>query len=625
MRSILFAFFLLIQSQSVFAGTYWVHPYGTAASYAACESATDPGGICVEGNCAGYCAYDQANYNVQPDDVVYLKSGTYIKSGGNDYQYGIVAPRVGGTQSGGACTSKITYQNAPGETVTIIGSGTGMKCIYLTGVSCIKVAGITCQDTPDYAVLISSHYNEISNNIFTSSITEGEVGYSGGSIHLNSSCSPNYDCWNTNNWIHHNTIEKKRNGETCGEGIDLIRIGDDDSERDGADMTAANNYNTIENNVIAYASHSCIDNYGNNNVIRNNYFHNEPWWDGNDSTCNYPNDTYTNTDYNGKYGHRTFQITDGYDRDGTFSIIEGNRFGFGSTNPGNNGADGMDIAAPRNIVRYNSVFGAMNSCVMFKYGWAYTGNGGTYNRFYNNTMFHCGYGNPFYELELAECEAAGGKNCSTTPQALLAVRWYVDETVGNVLKNNLIYDSRRYALSSYDIGYGANSSSSPDGTVLSHNWLTSFGDPSFVNPSLSDATSTTLPDLSLQSASSAIDGNTTSLTLASGAGDNNATLHVDDALYFQDGTWGSSLSDIQADWIAIGTVSNVVQISSIDYATNTITLASAMTWADDAPIWLYKKSDGTRVLYGSAPDYGAYEYDSTPVGQVTGSFGGNLH
>lgn len=30
------------------------------------------------------------------------------------------------------------------------------------------------------------------------------------------------------------------------------------------------------------------------------------------------------------------------------------------------------------------------------------------------------------------------------------------------------------------------------------------------------------------------------------------------------------------------------------------------------------------VLYGSAPDYGAYEYDPGAAPQVTGSFGGNL-
>lgn len=42
------------------------------------------------------------------------------------------------------------------------------------------------------------------------------------------------------------------------------------------------------------------------------------------------------------------------------------------------------------------------------------------------------------------------------------------------------------------------------------------------------------------------------------------------------------------------------------------------------PLWLYKKSDGERVLYGSAPDYGAHEYqDSSPTtstSHASGSF-----
>ena len=101
------------------------------------------------------------------------------------------------------------------------------------------------------------------------------------------------------------------------------------------------------------------------------------------------------------------------------------------------------------------------------------------------------------------------------------------------------------------------------------------------------------------------------MTQANGSGSNSITLIVDDALYFQDGSWGSDLTrgvTMFADWIAIGTVNNKVQISSIDYSTNTITLASAVSWSDNDPIWLYKKSDGTRVLYGAAPEYGAHEF-----------------
>ena len=84
-------------------------------------------------------------------------------------------------------------------------------------------------------------------------------------------------------------------------------------------------------------------------------------------------------------------------------------------------------------------------------------------------------------------------------------------------------------------------------------------------------------------------------------------LKVADAGYFQDG-WGMQDIGVQSDWIAIGEAYNVVQISSIDFETNIITLESPISRSDGDPVWLYKDSDGTRVLYGSAPDIGAYEY-----------------
>jgi hypothetical protein len=168
----------------------------------------------------------------------------------------------------------------------------------------------------------------------------------------------------------------------------------------------------------------------------------------------------------------------------------------------------------------------------------------------------------------------------------------------------------------------------------SNNWCTgtqtggacaAFGDPQFTNPDITNVSSKTLPDLSLKASSGAIDGGTY-LTTATNAGSNSTTLTVADALYFQDGTWGSDLAKasaglggtMQADWIAIGSVSNVVQISSVSYGAynnpvGTITLASPMTWNNADHIWLYKKSDGALVLSGAAPDYGASEYVGTKV------------
>jgi hypothetical protein len=165
------------------------------------------------------------------------------------------------------------------------------------------------------------------------------------------------------------------------------------------------------------------------------------------------------------------------------------------------------------------------------------------------------------------------------------------------------------------------------------------------------------PSFTLQSDSPAIDidpSNTKGyLTLSNGTGSNSTTLVVDDAAYFQPGwgKWTVGGPTVYPDEIAIGTVTNTVAIDSttaksvagctgsetpwvcctssgngtcgIDYTNNTLFLTSAKTWSDNSPIWLYKKSDGVRVLYGEATDAGANEYqsgssDTTPPAAPSG-------
>jgi hypothetical protein len=107
------------------------------------------------------------------------------------------------------------------------------------------------------------------------------------------------------------------------------------------------------------------------------------------------------------------------------------------------------------------------------------------------------------------------------------------------------------------------------------------------------------------------------LTQAYGAGSSTDTLIVDDAKYFQSG-WGNGAGGgavVSADWIAVGTVSNTAQIESISYGTDslsddTLFLKTNEDWENNAPVWIYKKSDGVVVLYGTAPDYGAHENNS---------------
>ena len=136
------------------------------------------------------------------------------------------------------------------------------------------------------------------------------------------------------------------------------------------------------------------------------------------------------------------------------------------------------------------------------------------------------------------------------------------------------------------------------------NWTSDPGnviaDPLFVNYSTQN--------FHLQSGSPAI-GAGTSLTTANGSGSNRTSLVVNDASYFQDG-YGLANPTVQADCISITTVTNHVCITAVNYSTNTLTLASPISWSNGDSVWLYSKSDSVQVLTGSAPDVGAYPYGS---------------
>lgn len=124
-------------------------------------------------------------------------------------------------------------------------------------------------------------------------------------------------------------------------------------------------------------------------------------------------------------------------------------------------------------------------------------------------------------------------------------------------------------------------------------------DPLFTNYPFSPAIASNSP---------AVDAGTNLTTVTSGCG--TSTLILGDARYFQPG-WGGT----QADTLAIGPTvagATIAQISNITYSSNTVTFGSSVSCTNGDKVWLYAKSDGVRVLYGSAPDIGAYEYGSSP-------------
>jgi hypothetical protein len=128
-------------------------------------------------------------------------------------------------------------------------------------------------------------------------------------------------------------------------------------------------------------------------------------------------------------------------------------------------------------------------------------------------------------------------------------------------------------------------------------------------------------DYHLQAGSPAIAAGTHLTTVASGDSGSGTSLVVNDASYFQDGYGLSNpYSTVQGDCIAVTTVTNHVCVTSVNYATNTLTLASSITRSSGDSVWLYSKSDGVQVLTGSAPDLGAHPYGAggTPPAPPSG-------
>jgi hypothetical protein len=86
----------------------------------------------------------------------------------------------------------------------------------------------------------------------------------------------------------------------------------------------------------------------------------------------------------------------------------------------------------------------------------------------------------------------------------------------------------------------------------------------------------------------------TALTRTVGSGASAETLTVERASYFQDGYGGL----VQPDTIVVGS-NPPVDIVSVDDDANTITVASAISWASGDPV--------TLPFAGKAPDAGAWE------------------
>lgn len=677
-----FGFFTIAKSAS--AATYWISPTGAASNLAACSGSTPLSGTAAcsydkangSGVVAGDTVYYRAGtYTISSGNAIapynsgaeesYITFASYsnevaafvgtnynvyaVNLTGKDYIH--VTGYDGATSARGITFSGF-YRN-----IWIYNGSDYNRIDHIEVGSAFATTPSIWQASTDYSVgdyvvqtnldlgLVmnvttdngSSGTTEPTWPTINNAVTDGDLvwtaragmDYRGSTIYLNS----------TYNWIHHCTFHDGGYYTSTVDGGGIFELGNEASTT-GTDDT---NYNVVENSIFYHGGHHVFGLHNLYNVVRNNIMHNEQFFD--DGSGQY-------------YGYRIMYMSGSVDASNHgFNLIEKNvlSHGAGNKNQVNQGGAGIGMRQSNTIVRQNSFYALQNGLYIN----APEAGKSNRNHVYNNTFFASGFiGN--YDSNPNESITSLFRVPIAFSASNIVSNYSVatDKFVGNVFKNNIFWKNANSAggdMIRSDVGWGACTGQGQTvcgDTVIENNLNrveASPTDPLFTdegtygNPSIGDtvdwywpsgstpsgqditaiSTNHTLPVLSLSASSPAINAGSY-LTQANGAGSSSTTLIVDDARYFRP-AWGNGAGGgavVEADWIAIGTVSNTHQISSINYATNTITLATPTTWTDDASIGLFKNSDGTQVLYGSAPDYGAYEYvlgsDTTPPQSPTG-------
>ncbi|MCC7462930.1 MAG: right-handed parallel beta-helix repeat-containing protein [Gammaproteobacteria bacterium] len=298
-------------------------------------------------------------------------------------------------------------------------------------------------------------------------------------------------------------------------------------------------HNLIAGNTISEGRHSIFSvRCGNNNVLRNNTFSNTQQKIGEIYDCEGTSDAPVKLDATKR------------------NLVDGNRFTYTHASSRDYDYNGIQYAGQNGIVRRNVFYdnqgGGINFQVysdesLYNYG----------NRVYHNTFFN----NRCYGI------AASGSSTSTR---------YRD----NRVRDNLLYKNVGCAGQSAQTGIGNSGA-----VILDSNAIVTVAPP-FVN----EATH----DLHLQSGSSLLDtGAFLTTTTAAGSG---TSITVADASWFYD---GYQISGELGDVVQLEGQTQTARIVAINYATNTLTLGTSLSWSS---------GQGLHLAYsGGKPDPGAYE------------------
>ncbi|MBN1479192.1 hypothetical protein EH223_15985 [candidate division KSB1 bacterium] len=468
----------------------------------------------------------KANHALNAGDTVFIRGSTY---------YSFIEPDHSGRPS-----SPIIYRNYGEELVTI----SNAKCgILLNGRSHIVVHGIYFYNLDQFLWLQNgANHNIIEYCIFDQG---RNVAWSGSRIYRNSAY----------NWIHH--CQFSNYGYYHSDDIgSILDIGDEESRTDES------NYNLLEDNVFFHGGHHILGVFGMYNVIRGNYFHNEPWSMG------------TAESDRGAilYGNRNVYCS-GYPDNSGRNLFEENRVAYSSDPPDNIGASGMALCTSYNIVRFNQFYFNDRAGLSMTVTSSYYSDV-VYNKIYHNTFFYNGINTQDPDDHMNSGIAFG---LYSGPLIIKS----------NTIKNNLLF-KHRVPFGSYKVDLAEQS--------FANNWDGDLdGNPKFVNADivLGDPLDANYPDLHLQADSPCRDAGRYLTTIISVPG-SSTSLQVDDAGYFMDG-WGI----VRGDNIQLFGSEQRAVITHVDYQSNMITLDRLVTWT---------KNQGVCLAYhGAAPDIGACE------------------
>lgn len=473
----------LILTSTLHADTYWVSANGRAG-WAAAKSDVPLNGTAAT-------SLRTACENAGPGDTVYLRAGTYEAQE--------IRPRNSGRPK-----ARIVYSNHQDEK-PVVRESAG---IVVVKQSHITVKGIEFRSMKTFFHIFGSHYIHIEHCLFDGRSKTADR-WAGGWICENRVPGVPDPEDSTHNRVAHCKFFRWYWHDKIGDRGAMFDIGVISSKTDKS------SHNIVEYNEFAYAGHHPLGVFSKQNVIRNNYFHNET----DPKEWSYPG--YRGAISQGSSAGR--------------NLWENNRFAFCDH-------AGLCIRSPHNIVRRNYFYLNSQGGMQVVSNAQYPGNrdAADDNHIYHNTFYRNGHKEKYPGFQ-------GG---------IYFANWREVSARRNVIKNNLFYDNKNGEVS-------MDSRVVPQ--IIGRNWANE-NDPNFVDTADGGPHVATKPDLRLKPGSGARDLGDwlTKIVSPSGKG---RSFKVEDAAYFMDG-WGI----VQGDQIRLRGIGSPATVTAVDYAANTITV-----------------------------------------------------